>query len=966
MTALMRGAGVRAGEGRILLLVALLFGALEAGRGFGEVGLDTLVVSRLGTGTLPYLYVALGATSLVAALAYGAALGRVARTPLLAGILLGSAALLVAGRLVVAGGLDGIVPLIWLLTYASGTIAGTISWTVAGSVFDARQAKRLFPLCIGAAIAGSFLGTLASGPVARAAGTELLIVIEAALLGIVAILIVSIGRSGRMRVPTRRQAGSVTADLRIGFDEVVRSPLFRLIAVAYILFSVLFFSVTYPFLQAASAAFPKEADLATALGLISSAVTATSFLVSLLLANRVYARFGVATAALVLPVVYVAGFGLWLVQYSFATAALFRFTQQVAQRGLSNAIWSAFYNVVPSARRAQVLAFVDGVPGQVGMMLSGLLLLGVGRLFALDQVFWLGAGTAIVLTVVVAGIRRRYGASLVRTLRSGLGEQVLEGGPGLDALGSDPQVSAALIVASRAPEASVRRMAVTLLARLTGSEARAALTTALDDADPGVRVAAIDALASLDRVGTDPAGPGPAPTLGDRLAVRLDDPDERVRAAAVRALGRLAGESGAIRLEALAGDPSLDVRAAVAVALDDADGGVRRRVAGLLADPSPDVRQATVEAVAAVGGLAHGETIAPILIGALDDDSLRVRRTAANLLARRTADTDGVVDVLRAGSPRAQDAALLALVGHAEPARAELIAWAEAQLERAAALRASRNALDGMPGGPSTAPDTAGAFLTALLLAREGQMTNRALGALAVLGAPEARGVIRRCLHSDDPEVRAQALEALDSMGDRRLGRAIVRLLDAEVAGRSMARDLVLHELGDDDDPWVRVLARRIQAEAGGTTDMPESGRTASELDIMLTLRRVPLFEQLDPEDLQRIAATCLERQYPADTALVREGDIGDELIVIVEGSVRVVHAEPDGSERLIRRYGAGDHIGELAVLRERPRAATVIAEEGGVRAQVINGESLKAILRERPEAAMAMLATLAERISAQ
>ena len=146
---------------------------------------------------------------------------------------------------------------------------------------------------------------------------------------------------------------------------------------------------------------------------------------------------------------------------------------------------------------------------------------------------------------------------------------------------------------------------------------------------------------------------------------------------------------------------------------------------------------------------------------------------------------------------------------------------------------------------------------------------------------------------------------------------------------------------------------------------MPESGRTMSEIDTMLSLRRVPLFEGLDPEDLQRIATTCLERVYAAGQALVREGELGDELIVIVEGSVRVVHAGPDGAERLIRRFGAGDHIGELAVLRERPRIATVIAEDGGVRAQVINGESLKAILRERPEAAMAMLATLAERISA-
>ena len=956
MTALMRAAGVRAGEGRILLLVALLFGTLEAGRGFGEVGLDTLVVSRFGTGTLPYLYIGLGGISLVAALAYGAALGRVPRTPLLSGILLGSAALLVAGRLAISVGIDGIVPLIWLATYASGTIAGTISWTVAGSVFDARQAKRLFPLCTGAAIAGSFLGTLLSGPVARAAGTEWLMVIEAALLGIVAILIVSIGRTGRVRAPARHRPSSVTASLRAGLDEVVRSPLFRLVAVAYVLFSVLFFCVTYPFLQAASAAFPNEADLATALGFISAGVTATSFVVSLLIANRVYARFGVATAALVLPVVYVAGFGLLLVQFSFATAALFRFSQQVAQRGLSNAVWSAFYNVIPSARRAQVLAFVDGVPGQIGMMLSGLLLLGVGRLFAIDQVFWLGAATAIVLTAVVAGIRRRYGASLIRTLREGMGEQVLEGGPGLAGLGADPQVTAALIAAAQAPEASVRRMTLTLLARFGGAEAPAVLTAALDDVDPDVRVAAIDGLAGLG----DGAG------VATALVARTGDLDEHVRAAAVRAVARLDDQAVVARLEELAGDPSLAVRAAAAVALDDRDGDTRGLVSAMLADPSPDVRQAAIEAIAAAGGVARGEMIAPILIGALDDDSPRVRRTAAELLARRTNDTDGVVDVLRSGSPRAQDAALLALFGHAAPARAEIVAWAEAQLERAATRRAAGNAIGGAPGASAPAPDTAEAFLASVLLTREQQMTNRALGALAVLDAPEARGVIRRCLHSDDQEVRAQALEALDSIGDRRLSRAIVRLLDAGLAGGTMPRDRVLRELGDDDDPWVRVLARRIRADEGGTSDVPDTEWTIRELDTMLSLRRVPLFQHLDPEDLQRIAATCLEREYPAGTALVREGDIGDELIVIVEGSVRVVRAEPDGTERLIRRYGAGDHIGELAVLRERPRAATVIAEEGGVRAQVINGESLKAILRERPEAAMAMLATLAERISAQ
>ena len=141
--------------------------------------------------------------------------------------------------------------------------------------------------------------------------------------------------------------------------------------------------------------------------------------------------------------------------------------------------------------------------------------------------------------------------------------------------------------------------------------------------------------------------------------------------------------------------------------------------------------------------------------------------------------------------------------------------------------------------------------------------------------------------------------------------------------------------------------------------------RTLTDLDTMLLLRRVPLFEGLDPEDLQRIATTSEERTWADGEALMREGDLGDEMVVLVTGSVRVTRLEPDGSEREVRRYAAGEHIGELAVLRERPRAATVSAD-GPVRGLLIGGAAVKSILRERPDAAMAMLATLAERISAQ
>jgi signal-transduction protein with cAMP-binding, CBS, and nucleotidyltransferase domain len=194
------------------------------------------------------------------------------------------------------------------------------------------------------------------------------------------------------------------------------------------------------------------------------------------------------------------------------------------------------------------------------------------------------------------------------------------------------------------------------------------------------------------------------------------------------------------------------------------------------------------------------------------------------------------------------------------------------------------------------------------------------------------------------------------------LSSALVRLLELE-ADTVQIGPAAVARLVDDDDPWIRRLAWRV---LDGGTEVPETSRTLGDLETMLALRGVPLFERLEPEDLQRIAMQSVEHLYPPGEALVREGDIGDSVVVIVEGSVRVVRIEPDGSERLIRRYERGDHIGELAVLRDAPRAATVIAEGDGVRGLVIGGAGLRAILRERPDAAMAMLATLAERISRQ
>ena len=390
------GAGllaVRAGEGRLVGLLAALFATIEAGRGLGDVAVTTLFLNRVGAASLPWLFIALGLVSLVVALGYGTAIGRVPRRPFFVGLLVAFAGTLIVLRVAAVADTVAVYGLLWVVVNVVNALLLTVVWTVAGTTLDVRQAKRLFPLCTSAAIAGSFVGTLASGPLAAVLGTENLIVLDAVLLvAAVALVARIVGARPGSPAGTERGAGrapsrvSLRAQLRRGFDDVRASPLLRLVAVGYVLFSVLLFSVTFPYQGALQRAFEgDEAGLATTVGLIQAGVTAVSFFVSLALANRVYARFGVATAALILPVVYLLGFATWLVQFTFATAVGFVVVQQVAQRSLSNAAWSAMFTVVPSDRRPQVLAFIDGVPGQLGISLSGVLLLVATALFSATQ-----------------------------------------------------------------------------------------------------------------------------------------------------------------------------------------------------------------------------------------------------------------------------------------------------------------------------------------------------------------------------------------------------------------------------------------------------------------------------------------------------------------------------------------------------------------------------------------------------
>ena len=84
----------------------------------------------------------------------------------------------------------------------------------------------------------------------------------------------------------------------------------------------------------------------------------------------------------------------------------------------------------------------------------------------------------------------------------------------------------------------------------------------------------------------------------------------------------------------------------------------------------------------------------------------------------------------------------------------------------------------------------------------------------------------------------------------------------------------------------------------------------------------MPLFEPLPPTSLEKLARAALPETVPAGTAVVAQGERGDTFYVIVDGSLEV---SADG-RRQLSTLGPGDFFGEIALLRDVPRTATVWA----------------------------------------
>jgi HEAT repeat protein len=513
-----------------------------------------------------------------------------------------------------------------------------------------------------------------------------------------------------------------------------------------------------------------------------------------------------------------------------------------------------------------------------------------------------------------------------------------------------------------APHAQVRLAALAGLRRLGDPTLPHRAVAMLDDPDVQVQAAALalvlatpggpaytpaqrqweamlDATATATYIAALSVFPSvPETSLQGHLYRALEHPDTAVRCAALRTLLALA------KAQRLSG-----VDAALLQALE--------------AD-EVEVRHVALQVLTALG---TDEALAHMLV-LLDDEQPQIRETltkSLTLFGQRA--VAPLFERLR--SPQisllAKESALIALAHlHSVDADALLTFW-EAELHDVYQYRLMLACLE------DAVPLEADAFLRVALRNAHDQILSLLVQVLAVWTSPEVARLVESGLHDTDRYKRASALEALESLSSHRFTRFLLPILAADEGGHgdwcAVAHRqwqltypdvrTVIEACLQCADKWIvmgALLSGHARATVMGPTwsatlqhyaSAPEDSdvrETAQRLlgmaaaparwslpltDILLFLKRIPLYSSMHLEQLRTVAVHLTERDVRAGGVIFREGEFSHELYLIVAGKVEIVQQRASGPLTLVK-LAAGDFFGDIALVGDQPRSASAVAVE--------------------------------------
>ncbi len=309
---------------------------------------------------------------------------------------------------------------VWVKIF--GVLGATQIWTLANYVLTTREAKRVFGMVGGGAIAGGIFAGFLSKTMAKRFGAESLLLAMTLFVLICAGLVILIWRSGRVLVgDARGTAGSaetaprnLVASMRLLFS----STYLRAIAAVIWISSLVVTLTGWQFLAIGQQFLVKKDAMAIFFGDFYFYANVLGLLFQLLLTARFLRRFGIGTALFVLPVTVFLGSAGLLAFGTLASAVVLKGGDQALRFSVDKSTTELLYLPIPGGVKLQVKWFIDTVIWRMGDGLSGFTVLIFANFLHLParQMSWIVLLLASGWLVAVAVARRQYVATLKESI----------------------------------------------------------------------------------------------------------------------------------------------------------------------------------------------------------------------------------------------------------------------------------------------------------------------------------------------------------------------------------------------------------------------------------------------------------------------------------------------------------------------------------------------------------------------
>jgi ATP:ADP antiporter, AAA family len=673
--------------------------------------------------------------------------------------------------------LTWLAPAFYIWVKIFGVLAPTQIWTLANYVLTTREAKRVFGMVGGGAIAGWIFAGYFSKVIAKMFGTESLLLGMSLFLIICSGLIVFIWRSGRVAVGEGNEiaqgAGATgPRNLNQSMRVVFSSPYLRAIAAVICISSLVTTLTGWQFLALMQQFLVKKDAIAGFYGDFNFYAGILSLLLQLLFTTRFLRRFGIGAAVFVLPITVLLGSAGLLVFGTLAAAIALKGGDQVLRYSIDKSTTELLYLPLSARIKLQVKWFIDTVIWRLGDGLSGLIVLIFATTLHLParQISWIALLLVGGWLVAVSVARRQY----VATLKESIGQHRVD----------VEQTSAAVLDRSTADVLAIN----------------------LSASDPKDILYAL----SLFEVERQRAvHPG--------VRSLLTHPSAEIRRKAITILAASGDKTVRPDMEQLLRDPDLTVRTEALLYLTyHAHVDPLELIEGVGDFPDFSVRSAIVAFLARPGEAQNLETAQQILAGMVCEQGAECQRTrleAARLLGLLPDSFDPLLSTLLADTDTAVAREAIRSVGKLRKRRLvpdllDRLSHRELGGEAAKALGEVGDTIVGALRdhlGDSSVAIEARREIPAILLK---------------VGTPAAANVLMDNLMESDTALRFRIISALNKLCCLHPEietdiQTLETVLAAEILGHYRSYQILdkLGAIGDGQDPVARALTESIQQE---------------------------------------------------------------------------------------------------------------------------------------------------------